>query len=382
MNLLNLARYCLLLGLGSMTAHSLFAQSSDWETRIQDVFAPFDRSDHPGFAVGIMKDTSVIFQGGFGTANLEYQIPITPQTAFDLASVSKRFTAAGIALLMVEGRISLDSYVGAYFPDLGHFRDTLRLKHLIYNTSGIPEYWNLSHQDSMPWFDMYHFDYWDAWQAIIDMDQLEFRPGMKWAYRNSNYILLADVIQQESDQSFPAFMRQRIFLPLGMNHSLINADVTEIIPNRATPYMARTPERISDFQEVGMTLDTVGAWIQMHRTSSHFGGSGMYSTVEDLMKWCRNFAEPAWGGAAWVEWMHHTESFPHGRNNQAFGLYWGEFARRKYVAWDGGTYGVSTEMIRFPEQQVAIVVLSNWGEGRAHDKAMEIAQILIDAGIL
>jgi hypothetical protein len=126
----------------------------------------------------------------------------------------------------------------------------------------------------------------------------------------------------------------------------------------------------------------VGEWIQHTHNSPHYGGSGVSTTIDDLMKWSKNFFDRRFGGADFYNIMHRTPSFVHGRNNQAFGIYEGNYKGRKYYAWDGGDFGVSTQLIHFPDKQIAIAVLSNIGTGNAAEKANTIADLLIKAKLL
>ena len=167
-----------------------------------------------------------------------------------------------------------------------------------------------------------------------------------------------------------------------MTHTLINDDVTEVIPNRVTPYNPRTPAYVEAYNKAGIRVNSEGKWIQHPRNSPHYGGSGVVTTVNDLLKWSENFFTKDFGGQEFYNLMHRTEKFKNGRDNQAFGLYFGQYKGKTYVAWDGGDYGVSSQLIRFPDSKVAIVVLSNLGSGEAFKKANAIADILIDNKIL
>ncbi|HEX6171171.1 MAG TPA: serine hydrolase domain-containing protein, partial [Chitinophagaceae bacterium] len=216
----------------------------------------------------------------------------------------------------------------------------------------------------------------------LAQDTLAFRPGDKWDYCNVNFMLLAKIVEKISGQSFSEFSRRRLFEPLGMMHTSVNDDITEVIKNRVTPYNKKTKENIQVYIENGIILKNEGEWIQHPRTSPHYGGSGIVTTVNDLLLWSKNFFSKDFGGEEFYQWMHRKEKFSHERDNQAFGLYWGTYKERNYVAWDGGDWGISSQLIRFPDQKIAIVVLSNLGDGEAYRKANAIADILIENGVL
>ena len=352
--------------------------SKQAKSNIDAIFKSFDKKNSPGFAIGIIKGKQILYTKGYGSANLDYEIPITPNSSFDIASVSKQFTAACIALLIIDNKISLETPVSEFVPELAKFKDTIRIKHLIYNTSGIIDYFKLPRPDGKSWITFNYFDIDYCIKVSLGQDTLAFKPGDKWDYCNVNYMLLTKIVEKVSGKSFSEFSKQRLFAPLGMKNTLINDDVTEIINNRVTPYNKRTSEYIDAYKKEGINIKNKGEWLQHPRNSPHYGGSGVVTTVNDLIKWSENFFTKKFGGQTFYDLMHRTEKFKNGRDNQAFGLYFDHYKGRNYVAWDGGDYGVSSQLIRFTNKKVAIVVLSNLGTGEAYKKANAIADILID----
>ena len=347
-------------------------------SEIDNLFAPFNTMDSPGYAIGILKDTSILYEKGYGSANLDYHLPVNIRTAFDIASVSKQFTAAGIALLIMHDSLNLNDPVENYLPELAKYPDTIRIKHLIYNTSGIIDYFRLPRAHDKSWLDFYYFDNDEAIRTSLKPDTLAFHPGDQWDYSNVNYMLLTKIIERVTGEPFPAFMERRLFRPLKMDHTLVNDDISTVIPNRATPYNPRNSEYVRAYRQEGISVRDTGTWMQHHRNSPHYGGSGILSTVEDLLKWERNFFTKDFGGENFYTLMHRTEKFNHDRDNQAFGLYFGTFRDKTFVAWEGGTSGISSQIIRFPDDKIAIIVLSNMGSGEASQKANELAAILMD----
>jgi CubicO group peptidase (beta-lactamase class C family) len=350
--------------------------------RIDRLFQAFAKPGSPGYAIGIIRDTQVLYVQGYGSANLDYELRITPHSAFDIASVSKQFTAACVALLIMDGKLSLESPASLFIPQLAKYPDTIRVKHLIYNTSGIIDYYKLPRPGGRSWNTLFYFDNDVCIAASLGQDNLLFKPGEKWDYCNVNYMLLAKIVEKISGETFRSFSRHRLFAPLGMTNTRINDDATEIIRNRVTPYNPRTKDYIDAYAKDGITVDSGGPWLQHPRNSPHYGGSGVVTTVDDLLAWSRNFFTGKFGGREFYDLMHRTEKFPDGRDNQAFGLYWDVYKDRRLVAWDGGDFGISSQLIRFPDQKLAIVVLSNLGPGEAYKKANEIADILIGSGDL
>lgn len=350
--------------------------------KIDNLFKDFDKKDSPGYAVAISKGVETLYAKGFGSANLDYSIPITTNSSFDIASVSKQFTAACIALLIMDGKLTLETPAKEFIPELAKYKDIIQVKHLIYNTSGIVDYPKLPRPDGHSWITFNYFDIDYCINVSLMRDTLAFKPGDQWDYCNVNFMLLTKIVEKISGQSFSEFSRKRIFEPLGMTNTLINDDITQVIKNKVTPYNTRTPQYVQAYRETGIKIKDEGAWIQHPRTSPHYGGSGVVTTIDDLLKWSKNFVTKEFGGQEFYDHMHKTLKFNHPRDNQAFGLYFDKLKGRTCVAWDGGDFGISSQLIRFPDKGIAIVVLSNIGSGEAFRKANEIANTLIELGEL
>ncbi|MEO1023658.1 MAG: serine hydrolase domain-containing protein [Bacteroidota bacterium] len=352
------------------------------QVQIDSLFSAFDRLDSPGYAIGISKYGNTLFKKGYGAANLDYNIPIDPNSAFSIASVSKQFTAACIALLILDNQLSLETPASQFIPELTKYADTIRVKHLIYNTSGLTDYHRLERASGKSWVTFNYFDIDEAISTSLNEQALQFTPGDRWDYSNVNFMLLTKIVEEISGLPFSEFARKRLFEPLGMTHTLINDDITQVIPQRVTPYNIRTKENINGYATYGITVKPVGEYIQHPRTSPHYGGSGVVTTINDLITWSTNMTTKEFGGQAFYDLMHNTPTFNHDRNNQAFGLYMGDFNGRRIVAWDGGDWGISSQLMRFPDQGVAIIVLSNLGSGEAYRKVNKIAEILLNEGVL
>lgn len=355
--------------------------SADVLKQIDEIFSDVN-GQSPGYAIGIVRGKKTLYLQGYGMANLDYGIPITSQSAFSLASVSKQFTGACIAQLILEGKLSLKMSAKDFIPELSKYPEDIQIKHLIYNTSGIIDYHRLPRKNGKSWITYYHFDTEECIETSLAQDTLAFVPGEKWDYCNVNWMLLTQIVEKVSGLPFDEYIRQKLFEPLEMSSSLVHTDITQVIPFRVTPYNLRTQDYVDGYNEVGIYTKAGKGYIQHPRISPHYGGSGVISSVEDLAKWCINFHSKKVGGEAFYELMHQTGTFPHGRNNQAFGLYIGDFNGKKIAAWDGGDWGVSTQIMRFLDEKVAIICLSNLGSGEAYRRVNRIADVLVEAGEL
>ncbi|MBA4125021.1 MAG: beta-lactamase family protein [Acidobacteria bacterium] len=202
--------------------------------RIDSVFQEFNRKDCPGCALAVIDHGRIIYQKGYGMANLEHNIPITPTTVFDVASVSKQFTAFAIALLARRGKLSLDDNARKYVPELPKFGKPITIRHLVHHTSGLRDYgalrimtcWRMDNPVNMT----------DFINIVSKQKGLNFASGEKFMYSNTNYGLLGMIVERVSGRSFADFMKAEVFAPLGMNNTIVRSDSLIIVPNRASNY--------------------------------------------------------------------------------------------------------------------------------------------------
>jgi CubicO group peptidase (beta-lactamase class C family) len=373
-------RLCLFLCLLSSCAGVVAQEGLRQEevARIDEIFAPFDRDGSPGYAVGVVRNGKLVFARGYGRAELDNNTPITPQTSFHLASLSKQFTAAAIALLITDGKLSLDTPVSEFVPEVNSFGADLRIKHLIYFTSGLPEYTTLPRQSGMPWFSFFYFTTDEAVATSLGAGKLNFVPGTKWEYSNINYMLLARIVERVSGMPFADFLQARIFKPLDMSASLLNDDSTVVIPNRATGYADRSDQAIlKELASIGIRAHNGPGPVRLPRISPHYGGSGVFSTIEDLAKWDANFYTHQLAGQVFTEQMLHREKFAYDKDNDAFGLVHGDFHGRPMIWFSGGDLDTSTFMARLPKERLTVICLSNKLGGDAEGKAKRILDLLL-----
>jgi CubicO group peptidase (beta-lactamase class C family) len=337
----------------------------------------------PGYAVAVIKDGEFAFSRGYGLANLDDGIPISPETSFHLASLSKQFTAAAIALLVLDHKIALTDPAAKYIPELAKYGAGLRIENLVYMTSGLHEYTDLPRASGAPWMTFYYFTRDEAIATALRPEHLEFAPGTQWAYRNINYMLLTRIVEVVSHQSFAAFMHDRIFSPLGMLHTEIDDDTTDVIPHRATGYASRSDPRLNkELAAVGVTITPGNGWVRLVRVSPHFGGSGVFSTLNDLLLWDRNWYTASLAGPEFTNLMNRRQKFQHDKDDDALGLVWRADYGHPMLDYSGGDTDTSTYMARFPEQHLTVICLSNMPLGDAESKAHSLLDLLHDWGKL
>jgi CubicO group peptidase (beta-lactamase class C family) len=330
-----------ILGQQNMAAKT---QPSDDElAKKADAFlSQWNKNDMPGCAVGVIKDGRLVYKRGFGMANLDYDIPNTPATLFNLASASKPFTAFSIALLAQQGKLSLDDDIRKYLPEIPEYGDTITIRHLLHHTSGIRDYQALVFFSGLP-VDNALND-----KAVLNMlarqKNISFKPGTKHQYSNSGYHLLGIIVGRVSGKSLRAFAEENIFKPLGMKNTLFFDNRFEVIKNRASGYMVGSNNRIRARSSL---FDLVG-------------GGGVLTTVEDLYLWDQNFYSPKVGNKELISMLTTPGTLNSGEKmDYAFGLWRNEYKGLPVIKHSGNMSGYRAQIVTFPEQKFTAIVLCN-----------------------
>jgi CubicO group peptidase (beta-lactamase class C family) len=350
-------------------------------TAIDAVFSDVGSSG-PGYAVGIIKDGHVLVAKGYGLANIEDGVPITSGTVFHLASLSKQFTASAVALLILDHKIALDDRVSQYIPEAAKYGPSLRVEHLVYMTSGLHEYTDVPRPDGLPWFSAYYFTRDRAIAASLAEPSLVYAPGTKWTYSNVNYMVLTKIVEKASGESFGRFMHDRVFAPLQMNSSLIDDDTSLVVPHRAIGYAPRSAEVLKQLAQVHISADEGAGFVRLDRNSPHFGGSGVFSSIDDLAKWDANWYSAKLRGPAFTALMNKRVKFQHDKDNDAFGLVFGNYEGRETIWYAGDDIDASSFMIRFPSQHLTVICLSNNPLGNAEGRVMRLLKVVGAQGLL
>ena len=351
----------LIVLLGLLCAPTLAAQLPDSiARRVDSVFMAFDKPTSPGCALGVYNAGEIAYTRGYGSANLEHGIPITPRTVFDLGSTSKQFTAMSVTLLEQDGKLSLDDDVRRWIPELPAYPKPVTIRQLVHHTSGLRDYLTLM------WLRGINFDgvttSSDALSLIVRQRGTNFEPGSEYLYSNSGYFLLSEIVRRASGKTLAVFASERIFAPLGMQVTHFHDDHTMIVPHRATGY---TPRDSGTFRIAMSGFEQVG------------DGSVM-TTVEELARWDRNFYAPRVGGRALLEAMHVPARLTTGRTLEyASGLMVGQYRGLRTVRHGGSWAGYRAELLRFPEQRTSVAVLCNYSRSGPGRLAQRVADILL-----
>lgn len=326
------------------------------DEQVDEIFAAWDSKETPGVAVAIVKDGAIIYKKGYGMANLEYDIPITPATIFHIASVSKQFTVFSILLLESEGKLSLDDDIRTYIPEVPDFGKTITLRHLASHTSGLRDQWALLAMAGWRLDDVITREH--ILKLVSRQKDLNFTPGDKYLYCNTGFTLLAEVVSRVSGQSFATYTEANIFEPLQMNHTLFYDDHEKIVKNRAYSYYG---------YGTGLKKSVL--------SFANVGATSLFTTVEDLSLWALNFSEIKIGNAEIIKTMNTPAVLNSGEEfGGALGQVVGKYKGLDEIQHGGADAGYRSYLGRFPDQNFSIMVFSN----TAYFNAEWMAHRLVD----
>jgi len=336
------------------------APSSDVTSKVDALFAPFNKTDAPGCVVVVVKNGEVVYKKGFGMANLDYEIPITSTSVFDIASVSKQFAGMAIAMLVEEGKIALTDDIRKYIPSLPDFGKKVTVRHLVDHTSGIRDW------AAMMGYAGRDFEDVSTYEEILRMAEhqreLNFAPGEEYTYSNTGYVLLAKIVEVATQQKFADWTQAHIFKPLGMNNTHFHDDHQQIIKNRAVSYYK------DDSGKMKMLTDNLTA----------LGSSSLFTTADDMTKWLINLEKGTVGGPKVLALMRKSGVLNNGKpTNYAFGLASGDYHGLARENHTGGWEGFRTILAHFPEQKFGVIILSNLASFNPSDMANKVTDIYL-----
>ena len=310
-------------------------------SQVDQMFSKWNKSDSPGFAVGIVHDGKLVHRKGYGMANLDHKIPIDSSTVFEIASVTKSITTASFALFLDGSDVKLDDDVRKYIPELPKLDPPIKVRHLLRCESGLRDYyvslqlagWNI-------------LDFWtekDVLQLITAQKSFDFQPGERFSYSNSDFLLLALIIKRVTGKSLADFADLKIFRPLKMTRTFYATDPSIVVSKRATGYQRKW--RTGRYHKFELNSGTIGPF-------------GLKTTVEDLYRWDQNLSKnklPA--GSHFKEFLRTgclignrmcLEAFPE-RSYRGVDRHW----------YTGGMPGFMAQFVRFPKHRLAIILLCN-----------------------
>ncbi|WP_291726687.1 serine hydrolase [Bernardetia sp.] len=320
------------------------------DKQIDSLFSQYN-SQSAGVAITVVKDGKIVFKKGYGLANMEYDIPITPQTVFHVASVSKQFTTFAIYLLEKEGKISLDDNVQKYIPELPSFDKPITIRHLCSHTSGLKDQWSLLTLAGWRMDDVITTE--QILKMVSMQKELNFPVGTQFQYSNTGFTLLAEIVSRVSKMSFAEYVQKNIFQPLAMTNSLVYDDHQKIVKNRAYSYELEDKK----YEKRKLNYSNVGA-------------TSVFTTAEDLAKWTMNFEKPIVGDPKLIERYNEISLLDDGKPNilailngdtiyHAKGQFVRNYRGIKLYNHTGGDAGFRSYLVRFPEKEFSVILLSN-----------------------
>lgn len=338
----------LALSLGTVAAQVPAAQ-------IDAIFSPVATGATPGLTVGIIRDGKLIFARGYGLANLETRVPIRPDTDFRLASLTKQFTATAVMLLVHDGRLRYDDPLTKLLPEFPAYGKAITVHHMLNHTSGLKDYEDIyeAQMGSTPPEKVPQLKDADVLRLMEQQTSTIFPPGARWQYSNSGYAVLAMIVERVSGKPFGDFLRDRIFRPLHMKHTLAFEKGRNRVPRRAYGYRKNQ--------------DT-GQWefADQSPTSAVLGDGGVYTSIEDMAKWDAALArhtllsetemKPAYEPVSVEGGVHAPDG---SASAYGFGWFLDPYKGHRRMWHYGETSGFHTSIQRLPEERLTVIVLAN-----------------------
>lgn len=315
----------------------------------------------PGLTVGVVKNGEVIYHDSRGSMNLEYRLPFNDSTVFGLASVTKQFTAACIGVLEKQGKLSINDDVRKYIPELATYSDTIRIKHLLNHTSGIRNHNVLL---DLKGFDFIHRGYTNKMiqELMFKQKGVNNEPGEKMLYSNTNYVLLALIVERVSGMSIHEFSKQQLFAPLNMDNTFYESDLEDIVENRAYSYYKKGQQ-----------------YHQPRSLNLCVGAGGMKSTVKDLAKWSDVFLNSRHEFSYLKDFITELDTLNNGElMKHARGMFVSPYKGYRSFNHSGRELGMRSQFICIPGENLAVIVFSNSEDINAVNVSYQILDLFLD----
>jgi CubicO group peptidase (beta-lactamase class C family) len=355
-------RFAVIMGLTMIFGAGGIADAQEKATKAADeVFADLTKPGSPGCALAVARGGKILYEKGYGLANIEEGVQITPRTVFDIGSTSKQFTAASILLLEKQGKLSIQDDIRKYLPEIPDYGHTITIRHLLNHTSGLRDYLTLFelagvNTDSVTTDD-------DALAIIARQKALNFEPGSDWLYSNSGFFLLSVIVKRVSGKTLRQFAAENIFEPLQMTQTVFRDEHTQLVPNRAMAY---------DPKEAGTGYALNVSYFEQT------GDGAVHTSVEDILKWDENFYSGRVGGKDFLEEMQEPGKLNNGKTlDYAKGLFMGNYRGLRFVDHGGSWGGYRAQLLRFPEQHFSVACLCNLASANPEKRAHEIADVFL-----
>lgn len=329
--------------------------------QVDAIFARWAHQDTPGCAVAVSRGSEIIAQRVYGMASLELGVPAKQDSIYEAGSDSKQFTAAATLMLAREGKLSLDDDIRKYVPEMPDYGAPITIRHLLHHTSGLRDWGSVAAIEGWP-RNSRTADNKDMLDILVRQKQLNFAPGAHYLYSNSNFNLLAIIVQRVSGQSLADFTHDRIFVPLGMSHTRWRDDHGEVVPGRTGAY---------EFENGVYRNDQV--------IEDAYGNGGLLTTVDDLVKWQAALDDDRFG-PGFTEAMQQPTRLNDGtRIAYALAVVNLDHHGEQEVSHSGSTGGYRAWMARYPRQKLAVSLLCNGGNADTPTLGRDVADVFLPA---
>ena len=360
----------LLFLLAGLETFSQSLPAVDSLRRIDAVFADWDKTSTPGMNLAVVKEGGILYTRSYGMASLELDVPNKPETVFDIGSISKQFTAAAIRILEYRGLLKLDDDIRTYIPQMPRYERPVTIRHLIHHTSGIRDYEALQSLAGEHSDQGWHTNR-DLLELLARQKGLDFPPGTKYQYSNSGYTLLAVIVERITGQSLGTFVKDNIFIPLGMSRTFILESNRIVVKNRARGYS------LGD-----------GLFVLDETLNESTGDGAVQTTVEDFALWDRNFYENRLVVPDFTTRMEEVGKLADGRPASlpavgrpglyAFGLVLSTYRGLRTVGHSGAYVGFRAGYLRFPDQKLSIIICANIADINPTELCLRVADVVLE----
>ena len=337
------------------------ASAGERERKVDEIFKPFTGVGSPGCAVGVLENGQTALARGYGLADLEHNLPLTPASRFYMASVSKQFTAMAALLAAQDHKLSLDDSVRKYIPELPAYTSGITLRRMLDHTAGLRDYLGLWSLKGFTNESVLRDG--PTLSLVARQKALDFEPGSAHSYSNTGYFLMSVVIHRATGKTLGEYTQEKILAPLGMAATRFQDDHSRPVPDRAHGYR-----------------QTPGGWRTADVNFDMVGSGGLYSNIDDMLKWAQNFEESKIGGALLTALQTPGKS-DIGRRDSGRVRAWHHAPMRggvTVVSHSGGATGYTTHFMRIPEKKLSVITLCNGTQGAAR-LAEAVAEVYLGA---
>ncbi len=367
-------RIAVLITLLVLSSQGPQGKTQDVGATVDALFADFGSGNSPGCVIGVVQRGKVMLSKAYGMADLEHRIPLTPQSSFYMASVSKQFMALTMLLLERDGTLRLDESVRKYIPELPSYADEITLRHLLHHTSGVRDYLTLG---SLAGYSSDHV--WTeqgALRTIARQRHLNFPVGTEHLYSNSGYVLLSMVAQRATGRLLDQWAGEHLFSPVGMSRTRFQHDHSQLIPDRAVGYIRQTGVPAARSVRGGVEDS---AWRTGNSMLDVVGDGGLYSTLDDMLRWAANFDEGRVASDSLLR-MQTPGALKDStviKSGYGMGLARGEYRGLETISHGGGLAGYRTMFFRLPAEQATVVCLCNASTANPGRLAQRVAELYV-----